>query len=128
MSMRKMLWEKTSELENVETESNGRIFQETPPDFATTMRSLRVEMQSYREDSERLFKAHEEWNQLDASMLQSLTDIQRWMNSQDQTIRPEGSKSNTIRRKRYPSGSSNSEGSTSGSSSSSYRNARKRRY
>ena len=47
------------------------------------MRILRVEMQIYREDNERLVKAHEEHNQLNAAMLQSLTDIQRWMNSRD---------------------------------------------
>ena len=29
---------------NVETNSNGRRFQETLPDFAATMRSLKVEM------------------------------------------------------------------------------------
>ena len=61
--------------ENDETESNGRIFQDTPPYFAATMRSLRVEMQSYREDNERLVKAQEEQNQLNAAMLQSLTYI-----------------------------------------------------
>ena len=33
---------------NVETKSNRRRFQDTPPDFAATMRSLRVDMQSYR--------------------------------------------------------------------------------
>ena len=43
---------------NAETDSNGRRFQDAPPDFATTMRSLRVEMQSYREDNERMIKAH----------------------------------------------------------------------
>ena len=32
---------------NVEMESNGRIFQDTPLDFAATMRILRVEMQCY---------------------------------------------------------------------------------
>ena len=31
---------------NADTKSNGRRFQETPPDFAATMRSLRVEIQS----------------------------------------------------------------------------------
>ena len=41
---------------NAETESNGRRFQDTPPYFAATMRSLRVEMKSYREDNERLVK------------------------------------------------------------------------
>ena len=29
---------------NDETESNGRIFQDTPPYFAATMRSLRVDL------------------------------------------------------------------------------------
>ena len=47
---------------NADTESKGRIFQETPPNFAATMRSLRVEMQSYMEDNERLAKAQEEKN------------------------------------------------------------------
>ena len=73
---------------NAETESNGRRFQDTPPNFAATMRSLRVEMQSYRADNERLVKAQEEQNQLNAAMLQSLTDIQRQMNSGDQIVRP----------------------------------------
>ena len=47
---------------NAETKSNGRIFQETPLDFAATMRSLRVEMKSYREDNEILVKDQEENN------------------------------------------------------------------
>ena len=42
---------------NAETDSNGRILQETPIDFAATMRSLMVEMQSYKADNERLVKA-----------------------------------------------------------------------
>ena len=33
------------QVENAETESNGRRNQETPPDIAATMRSLRVELQ-----------------------------------------------------------------------------------
>ena len=79
-------------------------------------------MQSYREDNDRLVKAQEEQNQLNASMLQILTYIQRWMNSWDRTVRPEGSKSGTRRRKRSPSESSESEGSTRDSSSSSHEN------
>ena len=51
------------------------MFQYTPQDFAHTMRSLRVEMQSYREDNERLVKAQKEKNQLNEAMLQNLTDI-----------------------------------------------------
>ena len=60
---------------NVETNSNGRRFQDTPLDFATTMRSLGVEIQSYKEDNKRLIKAQEEQNQLNAAILHSLTDI-----------------------------------------------------
>ena len=47
---------------NAETKSNGRIFQDTPQYFAAAMRSLRVEMQSYTVDNERLVKAQEEQN------------------------------------------------------------------
>ena len=37
---------------NDETYSNGRRFQDTPPDFTTTMRSLRPEMKIYSKDNE----------------------------------------------------------------------------
>ena len=48
---------------NDETESNGRRFQDTPPYFAATMRSLRVDLQSCcREDNERMLKAQEDQN------------------------------------------------------------------
>ena len=60
---------------NDETESNGRRFQDTPPDIAATMRSLRVELQSCREDNERMLKAQEDQNQINAAILQILTDI-----------------------------------------------------
>ena len=42
---------------NAGTESNGRIFQDSLPNFVATMRSLRVEMQSYREEDVRMIKA-----------------------------------------------------------------------
>ena len=48
---------KNIRVENVETVSNGRIYRENPPYIAATMRTLRVEMQSYREDNERMIKA-----------------------------------------------------------------------
>ena len=47
---------------NDDIESNGRIFQRTPSKVAATMRSL--------------IKAQEEQHQLNAAMLQSLTDLQ----------------------------------------------------
>ena len=46
---------------NDDIESNGRRFQETPSDVVATMRSL--------------IKAQKEQHQLNASMLQSLTDL-----------------------------------------------------
>ena len=79
-----------------------------------------VEMQSYVEDNERLVKAQEEQNQVNASMLQILKDIQRKMNSRDRTEKPEGSRNTARRRKRSPSESYDSEGSTRDSSSSSH--------
>ena len=62
---------------NAETKSNGRRFQDTTPDFVATMRILRVEMQSYKEDNERLIKAQEDQNHLNAAILQILTDIHK---------------------------------------------------
>ena len=82
----------------------------------------------YCSHNENLDLAQEEKNQLNAAMLQSLTDIQRRMNSGHRAVNPKGSRSNTRRRKRSSSGSSDSEGSIGGSVSSSRRNKRKRRY
>ena len=75
---------------NDEIESNGRMFQETPPDIAATMRSL--------------IKAQEEQHQLNVAILQSLTDLYKKIDSGR-----EGSKSSTKRRRRTSSGSSDSE-------------------
>ena len=52
---------------NDDIESNGRRFQETPSDVAATMRIL--------------IKAQEEKHQLNAAMLQSLTDLKRKIDS-----------------------------------------------
>ena len=48
---------------NDDIDSNGRRFQETPPDIAATMRSL--------------IKSQEEQHELNVAMLQSLTELQR---------------------------------------------------
>ena len=45
---------------NDETESNGRRYWDTPPKFTTTMRILRVEMQSYKADNENWSRAQED--------------------------------------------------------------------
>ena len=52
---------------NDDIEYNGRRFQETPSDVATTMRSL--------------IKAQEDQHQLNAAMLQSLIDLHRRIDS-----------------------------------------------
>ena len=60
------------------------------------MRSLRVEIQSYKIDNKRPIKAQEEKNQLNTAILHNLIEIQRNMNSGDRTVTAEGSK-NTAR-------------------------------
>ena len=52
---------------NDDIESNGRRFQETPSDVVATMRSL--------------IKAQEEKHQLNAAILQSLTDLKKNIDS-----------------------------------------------
>ena len=132
---------------NDETESNGRRNQETPPDSAATMRILRVELQSCKEDNERMLKAQEDQNQINSAILQSLTDIQGQINSGHHTTNPERSRSSTrgdfhkrshvskrnSRDKRnapeWPtSGSSDSEKPSGDLISPSHRNKRRRHY
>ena len=75
-----------------------------------------------------LIKAQEEKHHLNAAMLQSLTDLQRMMDSRHGTAKPEGSKSSTKRRIRTSSRSFDSEESNGDSSSSSHKSKRKRRH
>ena len=99
---------------NDDIESNGRRFQETPLDVVATMRSL--------------IKSQEEQHQLNAAMLQSLTDLQRNIDSGRGTTRLKGSKSSTRRRIRTSSGSSDSEESSGDTSSSSHKRKRRRHH
>jgi hypothetical protein len=48
-----------------------------PLELVETMRSLNMEVQSYRVDNERMLKAQEEQNQLNTQLLQSLNQLQR---------------------------------------------------
>jgi hypothetical protein len=50
---------------------------ETPPDLGETVRSLMEELQSYKADNERMIKDHEKQTEINAVLLQSLSDIQR---------------------------------------------------
>ena len=73
-----------------------------------------------------LIKAQEEQHQLNAAMLQILTDLQRKIDSGRGMTRPEGSKSSTRRKRRTSSGSSNFEESGGYLSSSSHKKKKKR--
>ena len=73
-----------------------------------------------------LIKAQEEQHQLNAAMLQSLTALQRKIESGQGTVIPEGNKSSTRRRRRTTSRSSNSEESNGDSSSSSHKGKRRK--
>jgi hypothetical protein len=62
---------------NRDEESDERRAVETPPDLAEIVRSLMVELQSCKADNERLIKEKEKKTEINAVLLQSLSDIQR---------------------------------------------------
>jgi hypothetical protein len=62
---------------NRDEESDERRAVETPPDLAETVRSLMVELQSCKANNERLIKEQEKQTEINAVLLQSLSDIQR---------------------------------------------------
>jgi hypothetical protein len=62
---------------NRDEESDERRVVETPPDLAETVRSLMAELQSCKADNERLIKEKEKQIEINAVLLQSLSDIQR---------------------------------------------------
>jgi hypothetical protein len=64
---------------NRDEESDERIAIGTPPDLVETMRSLMVELQSYKADNERMMKEQEKQTKINAVLLQSLSDLQRQM-------------------------------------------------
>ena len=74
-----------------------------------------------------LVKAQEEQQQLNSTILESLTDLQKKIDFGQGTSRPEASKSSTRRRRRTSSGSSDSEES-SGDTTSSSRKRKIRRH
>jgi hypothetical protein len=62
---------------NRDKESDGRRAVEIPPDIAETVRSLMVKLQSCKADNERLIKEQEKKTEINAVLLQILSDIQR---------------------------------------------------
>ena len=65
------------QVENEETKSNGRRNQVTSTEIVETMMNMRVELQNCRSDYERIIRAQEEQNKLNATMLPSMTYIER---------------------------------------------------
>jgi hypothetical protein len=64
---------------NRDKESDERRAIGTPPDLAETVRSLMVELQSCKADNERMMKEQEKQTEINAVLLQSLSDLQRQM-------------------------------------------------
>jgi hypothetical protein len=62
---------------NRDEESDKRRVVEIPPDLAEIVRILMVELQSCKADNERLIKEQEKKKEINAVLLQSLSDIQR---------------------------------------------------
>jgi hypothetical protein len=62
---------------NREEEYDERRVVEIPPNLVETVRSLMEELQSYKDDNERLIKEQEKKTEINAVLLQSLSDIQR---------------------------------------------------
>jgi hypothetical protein len=64
---------------NRDKESDERRAIGTPPDLAETVKSLMVELQSCKDDNERMMKEQEKQTKINAVLLQSLFDLQRQM-------------------------------------------------
>jgi hypothetical protein len=60
---------------NRDEEYDERRAVETPPDLSKTVRSLMVELQSFKADNERLIKRKRSKQKINAILLQSLSDI-----------------------------------------------------
>ena len=72
-----MLQEVRDGSHNRDKESDERRAVETPPNLAKIVRSLMAELHSYKADNERLIKEQEKKTEINAVLLQSLSDIQR---------------------------------------------------
>ena len=70
---------------NRDEESDERRAVGTPPDLADTVGSLMVELQSCKADNERMMKEQEKQTEINAVLLQSLSDLQREMQHELET-------------------------------------------
>jgi hypothetical protein len=70
---------------NRDEESNERRVARTPPDLVKTVRSLMVKLQRYKADNERMMKEQEKQTEINAVLLQSLSNLQRQMKHEPET-------------------------------------------
>jgi hypothetical protein len=70
---------------NRDEHSDKRRAVGTPPNLVETVRSLMVELQSYKADNERMMKEQEKKRKINADLLQSLSDLQRQMHHEPET-------------------------------------------
>ena len=64
---------------NVEIETNGHREDINTQEFVESMRILNIELQGYKENNERLLSAHEQQNELNTQLVQSLNMLQMYM-------------------------------------------------
>jgi hypothetical protein len=70
---------------NRDEETDEKRVVETPPDLAETVRSLMVELQSWKADNERLMKEKEKQTKINEVLLQSLSELQRQLQHEPDT-------------------------------------------
>ena len=70
---------------NIYEEFDERRAIGTPPDLAKIVRSLMVELQSCKDDNERMMKEQEKKIEINVVLLQSLSDLQRKMQHEPET-------------------------------------------
>ena len=70
---------------NRDEDSNERREIGTPPNLAETVKSLMVELQSYKANNERIMKEQEKQTEINAILLQSLSNIQRQLKHEPET-------------------------------------------
>ena len=70
---------------NRDEECDERRVIGTPPDLAETVRSLMVKLQSCKANNERMIKEQEKQTEINAVLLQSLSDIQRQLQHEPET-------------------------------------------
>ena len=102
---------------NRDEDSDERRVVGTPPNLVETVRSLMVELQSCKADNKRMIKEQENQMEINAVLLQSLSDIQRQLQHETETQKHGHVSSHTERstsRKVHPRDKGQASGDSSG--------------